>query len=323
MANTTELIPTIQISDIPDTPTQYLIDQLWLEGSVGFISAQPGSYKSWLAADMALSVASGTPVLGQFSSQKGPVIFFNAEDDPSRVTKKRIQALAVAKQIDLSEIELYILKTDTLRLDDEETCLKLKATVKKIKPKLLILDPLRNLHLKNEDKSDEMLPILLFLRSLQHQYNCSVLLVCHEKKPNTARGERRESMTRGSNIIEGWRDTAIYLDRLVNHTKVKIYHRAAPMPNPFHFELKTDSSTELQEAELVYQGLVLDGVAKNAALKEKIALALKEKGPLDRAEIRAHLGINNKLSLELINQLINEGKIVAQLFGGTQKLILN
>src|SRR5690606_38323498 len=45
--------------------------QDWLpEATIGFVVAPPGSYKTWLAFDMAASVATGTPFLGKYPVQR-------------------------------------------------------------------------------------------------------------------------------------------------------------------------------------------------------------------------------------------------------------
>ena len=54
--------------DLPEPePVKWLVTELWANKAVGFIAGEPKSFKSWLALDMAISVASGTPCLGEFS----------------------------------------------------------------------------------------------------------------------------------------------------------------------------------------------------------------------------------------------------------------
>ena len=56
--------------------------QDWLpEATIGFVVASPGSYKTWLTFDVAVSVATGTPFLGKYPVQRtGPVLLIQQED---------------------------------------------------------------------------------------------------------------------------------------------------------------------------------------------------------------------------------------------------
>jgi len=65
---------------------KWLIDELWAQQAVGILGGEPKCCKSFLALDMAVSVASGTPCLRQFNvCRTGPVLLFPAEDSLSVV----------------------------------------------------------------------------------------------------------------------------------------------------------------------------------------------------------------------------------------------
>lgn len=260
------LLPIKHLRDITYVPPTYLVDGILIEGSVGFISASPGARKTWFAWDMALSIATGTKCMGVHNTKKGSVLAFNAEDSPGAITKPRLNALANARGLKLDEIDdLAIIDVATLRLDDDKQKEQIRATVEYYRPSLLILDPIRQMHFQNEDKSNEMAPILSYLRGLQRDYGVTVLLVVHERKGGsgssmsnkTADVEgRREDRTRGSNVLEGWRDTAIYLDPTKDMTKVQVYHRGYLKPDDFYYSLRVEHvENELVEAELVYKSI--------------------------------------------------------------------
>ena len=60
---------------------KWLIEELWADQAVGILGGEPKCCKSFLALDMAVSVASGTPCLRQFMpSRTGSVLLFPAED---------------------------------------------------------------------------------------------------------------------------------------------------------------------------------------------------------------------------------------------------
>ena len=58
---------------------RWLVESLWSDAGVGILGGSPKSYKTFLALDIAVSVASGTPCLDSFDvPQSGPVLLFLA-----------------------------------------------------------------------------------------------------------------------------------------------------------------------------------------------------------------------------------------------------
>lgn len=304
-----QTLPLIHISDIKLEKPSYLIDRLWLQNSVGFISAQPGELKTWLAWEYAVSVASGTDAFKKFKTQRGKVISFNAEDNLQSMTKLRVVAIAKSKNLKLNDLDLFFINLPSLQLDDEKIQALLVRTVKIHKPTLLTFDPLRNVHGKNEDKASEMTAPLNFLRLLQRDYGCSVLLVCHDRKPSKDDG-RRASMTRGTNALEGWRDSAVYLDRADDKTKVTIYHRGAPSPEPFHFRLLAKNENGLlAEARLEYIGSGEIKHEETIQIENAIRDILKRRLELSRAELVAEIGKRKAAVLDVISDMVLSGTL--------------
>lgn len=87
-------------SDWFHTPTirpRWLVQDIWAEGACGFIAGAPKSYKSWTALDLALSVATGLPFLGEFAvRQQGPVLYLQ-EEDPVTLVKDRYRLVLEGK----------------------------------------------------------------------------------------------------------------------------------------------------------------------------------------------------------------------------------
>ena len=79
--------PVVRPSDLRTSAassTPWLIDQLWTTSAVGIIGGTPKTYKTWLALEMAVSVASGSACLATFAvSSPGPVLLYAAEDSES------------------------------------------------------------------------------------------------------------------------------------------------------------------------------------------------------------------------------------------------
>ncbi len=133
--------------------TKWLIEGLWAEAAVGCIGGTPKSGKTWLALEMALAVASGRPCLGRYPvPQKGTVLLYAAEDRPQAL-RARAEELAKARGVPLDRLPVGLITEPALRLDVPGHQLRLAATVEKLRPRLLILDPLVRLHRSDENSS--------------------------------------------------------------------------------------------------------------------------------------------------------------------------
>ena len=96
------VVPVSQISSAAPEEPPWMIERLWAAQAVGLIGGSPKCCKSWLALEMALSVASGRPCLGTFvPGQTGPVLLYAAEDAPQQV-RLRLEGLAQTRGIDFS-----------------------------------------------------------------------------------------------------------------------------------------------------------------------------------------------------------------------------
>jgi AAA domain len=59
--------------------SHWLVEGLWSDQAVGILGGEPKCCKSFLALDLAVSVASGAPCLRHFAVQRtGPVLLFPA-----------------------------------------------------------------------------------------------------------------------------------------------------------------------------------------------------------------------------------------------------
>ena len=79
--------------------TQWLIQDLWTDQAVGILGGEPKCCKSFLALDMAVSVASGAACLRQFPVRRqGSVLLFPAEDSLA-IVRQRLEGIAAAAQV--------------------------------------------------------------------------------------------------------------------------------------------------------------------------------------------------------------------------------
>jgi hypothetical protein len=220
--------------------TQWLVEDLWTEQAVGILGGEPKCCKSFLALDVAVSVASGTACLRQFPVRRsGPVLLFPAEDSLA-VVRQRLEGIAAAAQIPFASLPVQVITAPSLRLDTATDRLRLSQTVQEQHPVLLVLDPLIRLHRVDENDATQIAALLSYLRELQRQFQLAVLLVHHARKDSQS--SRPGQALRGSSELHGWGDSNLYLRRKGSQLTLSTEHRAAPSRDHIPLQLTQSGS---------------------------------------------------------------------------------
>ena len=181
---------------------RWLVTGLWSEEAVGLVGGEPKCCKSFLALDLAVAVASGTPCLRHFPvSRPGRVLLYAAED-ALHIVRRRLEGICAAADVSLQELDVHVITAPTVRLDLPADRARLEQTVEQLKPRLLVLDPFVRLHRIAENASGEVAPLLAYLRELQRRHNVAVLVVHHAKKG--AGRIRAGQALRGSSEFHAW-----------------------------------------------------------------------------------------------------------------------
>jgi hypothetical protein len=220
--------------------TQWLVEDLWTEQAVGILGGEPKCCKSFLALDVAVSVASGTACLRQFPVRRsGPVLLFPAEDSLA-VVRQRLEGIAAAAQVPFASLPVQVITAPSLRLDTATDRLRLSQTVQEQHPVLLVLDPLIRLHRVDENDATQIAALLSYLRELQRQFQLAVLLVHHARKDSQS--SRPGQALRGSSELHGWGDSNLYLRRKGSQLTLSTEHRAAPSRDHIPIQLTQSGS---------------------------------------------------------------------------------
>lgn len=228
-----------ELTDLAQQP-QWLIQELWADQAVGILGGEPKCCKSFLALDMAVSVASGAPCLRRFPvCRTAPVLLFPAEDSLV-VVRQRLEGICAAAHTSLEALPIYVITAPRLLLDIPQDREQLRQTVAALNPALLVLDPFIRLHRCDENASKEVAPLLGYLRELQREFHLAVLLVHHVRKGSSK--QRPGQALRGSSDLHGWGDSNLYLRRNSTHLSLSIEHRAAPSKDGIPLELSSSGS---------------------------------------------------------------------------------
>jgi len=307
-SDSTDLLPVVRACDLdePADHQRWLVESLWARAGVGIIGASPKSCKSFLALDLALSVASSTPCLGRFEVlDPGPALVFFAEDPPG-VVRQRLSSLTRQRNLNLAGLPLHVITVPGLRLDLERDQHRLDRTLAAFQPRLLLLDPFVRLHRINENDAGEVSRLLAFLRQLQRQHDVAVVVVHHTRKNGPA-GVQAGQGLRGSGDFHAWTDSALYLRHKRDQLVLTTEHRAAPAPPSLSLALSAspDGSAHL---EIVDPG---HDPPTDPDLPQRILDALDQlDGPASREALRATLRVRNERLGPALQHLAAVGEIV-------------
>jgi hypothetical protein len=248
----------------------WLVENIWLGMGVGILGGQPKAGKTYLAAEIALAVATGLHALGAYPTHKtGPVLFYGPEDG-LEVLRSRFDDLAPIRGFDIDTVPVYLIEVPVLHLDNAIDLQRLRANIELCRPRLLILDPfVRLVGNIDENSASDVSSVLGSLRTIQREYEVGILVVHHARKSPAAHPNQA---FRGSSDFAAWSDTNLFLARNAKRLVLSVEHRSAPSPQPINLRLEEQPSPHL---------VVIDA---EPILDKQLA-----QDPLE-SEIRHHLG---------------------------------
>lgn len=298
------------LADLPEE-RRWLIDGLWSDEAVGIVGGEPKCCKSFLALDMAVSVAAGTACLRHFAvSRTGRVLLFAAED-ALHVVRRRLEGICRASAVELAQLDIQVITAPSLRLDLESDRKALADTVEKLRPRLLILDPFVRLHRIDENVSGEVAPLLAYLRELQRKYQLAVVVVHHARK---GAGKARAGQTlRGSSEFHAWGDSNLYLRRLNDQLSLTVEHRAAASQTGISLQLNAAADAVALEV----LGRQVESVAPTEpTVEERVLLALSgATTPLTLVALRQSCRIRTATLCQVLTTLMAQARIRKTTFG--------
>jgi len=300
-----QVLPVVRVAELPsdELAERWLVEELWCAHAVGVIGGAPKCAKTWLGLDMALSVATGTPCLGRYAvPEPGPVLVYLAED-ALRAVRERIEGMARHRGLDLEVVRIHVITAPVLRLDYKRDRTRLWETVRRLRPRLLVLDPLVRLHGIDENHAGDVAELLAYIRSLQREFGLSVLLVHHTRK-NAADGVAAGQGLRGSGDIHAFGDSNLYLRRAEQRLILSSEHRAARAAAPVHLELvATDAGTTHLEV------IAVPDDQNGHDLGEQVLNLLAQGEVLTRTQLRDTLAVNNDRLGKVLESLERAGRI--------------
>ena len=300
--------PVLRASQIPREVEErrWLIEHLWGASAVGIIGGSPKCCKSWLALGMAVSVASGSPCLGRYEViERGPVLIYLAEDSLPML-RERLSALSQYHGVRLEALDVHIITQSAMRLDLARDQVRLQKTVRSLRPKMLVLDPLVRLHRLDENSANEVSGLLSYLRDLQRELDVALVLVHHTRK-NTSPGMQAGQGLRGSGDFHAWSDSSLYLRRTRGDLVLTIEHRAASAPEPVSLRLAESDGVPVHLE--IASGALGAIEEKERGLEVRVLEELESEAGLTRSRLRERLSVKNERLGPILAQLESQGSI--------------
>jgi hypothetical protein len=297
--------------------TQWLVEELWTEQAVGILGGEPKCCKSFLALDLAVSVASGAAALRQFPVRRsGPVLLFPAEDSLP-VVRQRLEGIAAAAQVPFASLPVQVITAPSLRLDLATDRERLAHTVQQQRPVLLILDPLIRLHRVDENDATQIAALLSYLRELQRKFQLAVMLVHHARKDSQS--SRPGQALRGSSELHGWGDSNLYMRRKGSQLTLSTEHRAAPSRD--HIPLQLAQSASVVALKVVDRSLVEPEAAPTPTERVRQALTQLQE-PIPVQQLQKLCGIRTAKVCSALAELAAQGEVIRDARGYQLKLPL-
>lgn len=221
-------------SDIP--PIKYYISGLLPKKGKGMISATANIGKSLLAQNLSLAMACGiTSVLNKFEISSARVLYLDLEMGESAL-KERFQ-----KMTQEYPENLYIRYLPSMNLSDAKDRQLLESWLVNLKIEVLIIDPLGNAWVGNENEQQEVRGLTAYLNNLIENYGISILVVHHWRKATKEQSSGGQ-MAAGSYRFEAWLDCHITLEGLPsNITIICQKSRNAPRFNSFIAKINNET----------------------------------------------------------------------------------
>jgi RecA-family ATPase len=190
------------------------------------IIGAPHTAKSWLAYDLALSVATGRMWLGIAPDVTGRVLICNY-DNPEPEVGRRFKRLGMTAADPIHFHSCLSAPLQLPRATDE-----LAGIVSRLRPVLIVYDSFRQAHTADENDSGEMADLMGRIKRIGTRSGAASVIVHH-----VAKASEGAITSRGAGEIDGSADARIVV---AGDTATWTKHRTWPMKpadEPIHFEV--------------------------------------------------------------------------------------
>lgn len=287
------LWPHDELLGEPFDPTRWRLVGIIPADGLAVLAGRKKTGKSWLALEIAQTVAQGIPFLDRPTAQT-PVVYVCLEDGAPRL-QSRLQRQQAQPGLPITYCfgPLY-------PLDGDEGHDQLQALIARTNCGLLILDTFAAARSARADENDAaaMAAITNRLRETARSQRCSILLVAHHGKKHG--GDAGDDI-RGSSAIGAASDANLGLYR--SPTGYALHVEGRDMPET-SFPLALDAET------MRWHSATPSAPPPRPTVQEEIIAALTDLGLADAATLAAHLDRDRARLSVTLAAMAREGSLV-------------
>lgn len=249
----------------PAPPREWHVADWFPARTVHLMMGDGGTGKSLLALQLAVATAAGKPWIGMDIDRPGPVAYYGAEDDMDEM-HRRVADVCAAAEVEsedlrgrlhlksaVAEDSIFAALDRTGRVKPTKLLKRITRELEAVKPSLLVLDTLANLHALDPNNQEQARAFVGLLVQIAQEHDCSVLLLAHPSRTGMATGG-------GDGFSVGWS----------NSVRSRSYLRADKDAHDVRVleNLKANYGSTARAAKLVYQGGALVPVTEDYAQGE-------------------------------------------------------
>ena len=217
---------------------RWKIDSMVPHEGVTIISGAPGNYKTWIMLQMALSIAKGDLLFGQFQSRKGGVLLID-EENHLRLLKERMQLLGAT-----DDLPIYFLSQEGFLVTSEKMIEKVLQFCEEKELDVIFIDSLVRVNKAEENDASQMAEVFRSITKLVKN-NKTVVLSHHERKEGAYKSSAQTRL-RGSSDIAAAVDSHISVRKDRNNDEKVIIEdgKLRQSKQREQFELQVESGND-------------------------------------------------------------------------------
>lgn len=302
--------------------------QDWLpDKSITFLVSPPESYKTWILLDLVVSVATGTPFLGEYAVNKtGAAIVIQQEDSHEGLTDRlaliiesKLHAMArIGEEVwqipTLPDIPVYIHPSRMLRFDNKKVVDELEEQIKIIRPRVVVIDPLYSTT-SVDNYMSATAEQMMVLKTWRDKYGCSFVIAHHSKKnvdpDSTAREDSWGSQFLNAFLEAGWqirRSQRLAQNEIVVRRHSKVMGNQNPIS--LTFDISTQYPMKYQVKSQMYTQNLPTNHAPVCSPSQNELLGAMQDDEVTQAEICGRTGKSRSTVSRQMSQLEAAGIVV-------------
>lgn len=224
---------TDSLESSPIEKPSFLVHRLIYDKGINLLVGDPKTFKTYVALDIAIGVITGTETLGHEVFKKGKVLLISTELD----VRDRIISLISGRklEIDMFKNNLFMFdynnSLDSFEWNKDKKMFE--EMVFKLKPDLVILDPISYIFDGEITDNDEVKQFFRELKEMINRYNFSVILTHHNNRMKNA---NRNGKISGAAAFSRHSDSVIHLEKFdedekqdINKSDEELDHEVKPI----------------------------------------------------------------------------------------------